>query len=136
MKHSVSFCGCWLIMVDIGGRKSMLTAMTGTFSVPFSLSVVTDVPELWSQTLPGLTWLSETMRRISAQQTSVLLVLTFLICIILIINNYEGKHFSSPDSHNKVTKVVTIQRLLTFLSDCASIPPVSIHYVYFPSQLY
>ena len=38
--------------------------------------------------------------------------------------------------HHQVTKVVTIQRLLTFLSDCASIPPVSILYTFLQYSVY
>ena len=61
------------------------------------------------------------MKKLSALQTLVLIFLSITICIVLITKQEPP---SSPAGEISENKTVSVQRLLTFLSDCAAVPPV------------
>ena len=64
------------------------------------------------------------MRKLSLCQTGVLIVLTSILCIVLVIDHRQQTSSYRPDTEGSSEKTVPIQKLLSFLSDCASIPPV------------
>ena len=66
------------------------------------------------------------MRRLSVGQTGVLVVLTFILCIVLVVNHHHQALYSQ-DLQPPAEKTISVQRLLTFLTECAAIPPVVEH---------